>query len=808
MNDDDRKAPPSQKEAAAKSLSATPFGGTRRKAVLDDDKDGDTRTKEGPVKALSVSETNALRKRLGLAPLKEETLTRRESGDDQKKNADVNADDEKKEDDVCAEKRRTKEEEHLALREKLKERKRRKMDRLNAKRLYEGEEGEEEDAKTWVQKSRRLNKTTTTTTTSKGRRNSGAQKSTRDMARRYEEEDEEHGVVEYTEKDLAGLKVDRAALDVVAKGEDGGDGDGVVLTLADKSVLDSDSEDELENVRVTERERNAKNKKLAGKGNKKDEIMREDEDELTGLKKKKILSKYDDEYGEEEKDEKFMTLDGTGGIQKDAEEIRKRNAKELKLRMAGLVKGELTSAEVSKTATQTDAYTKEEEELIKFNSSKKKKKKKAGKEDKSKKIRKKKKKKENDEDSDDEDGGFGVSKLEGDELAKEANAATTHRRSRKTTNDNAGEEQPSRDDEAWAKAMDKARDNVDEKILADLADDTKKEGEPLDFAIEEEEDELERALATARETKKKTKEKKIIPANGEQSLFERIAKLEREKPTDMNADNTRNTDENLALTDVAEFCRGVGLDTSGGDDESNAFVAKGRTSKNLKRKRANHIEEETNGEEIDWEKARADKLPDEEDEDAPQIVQTGDAVDVKMEDGGGVVEQQQQQHEEKSKTTNPIRRNIGLASVLQDMKASGQLEDKGPRWSGRANDLKDHHDRRRVLEASGVIQEGAPSSETQKFNFKLDKYDEFGRTLTPKEAFRELCWKFHGKAPGAKAKEKRLRKYEEEQNALRDGDGNKGGNAIERMQAVQKTTGDSFVVLSGKISEGQRRNAK
>ena len=197
----------------------------------DDIKDGDTLTKEDA--SLSVSETNALRKRLGLAPLKEETLTRRESGDD----------DQKKEDEVlCAEKRRTKEEEDLeALREKLKERKRRKMDRLNAKRLYEGEEGEEEDAKTWVQKSRRLNKTTTTTTTSKGRRNSGAQKSTRDMARRYEEEDEEHGVVEYTEKDLAGLKVDRAALEVVAKGEDGGDGDGVVLTLADKSVLDSDS---------------------------------------------------------------------------------------------------------------------------------------------------------------------------------------------------------------------------------------------------------------------------------------------------------------------------------------------------------------------------------------------------------------------------------------------------------------------------------------------------------------------------------------------------------------------------------------
>ena len=73
--------------------------------------------------------------------------------------------------------------------------------------------------------------------------------------------------------------------------------------------------------------------------------------------------------------------------------------------------------------------------------------------------------------------------------------------------------------------MDKARDNVDEKILANLAGDTKKgDEEPLDFAAEEEDDELERALASARETKKK--EKQIVPANGEQSLFQRIAKLE------------------------------------------------------------------------------------------------------------------------------------------------------------------------------------------------------------------------------------------------------------------------------------------
>ena len=164
---------------------------------------------------------------------------------------------------------------------------------MRARKLYEGEGTEEEDAKAWVEKSRTMKKK------SKKKRTTAADI----IASRYEEEEEEHVSVEYTEKDLAGLKVDRAALEHVAE-ERGihyeGEG-GVVLTLADKSILDSDSEDELENVQIAERERVLKNKKLAGKGNKKDEIMREDEDELTGLKEKKILSKYDDEYGEEEK---------------------------------------------------------------------------------------------------------------------------------------------------------------------------------------------------------------------------------------------------------------------------------------------------------------------------------------------------------------------------------------------------------------------------------------------------------------------------------------------------------------------------
>ena len=757
--------------------------------------------------SLSIEQTNELRIKLGLKPLRNTSAEDGNGNGNGKKTQKKGSYEEaekilREREEKREELRRTEE-----LRERINERKQKKMrdfDEANKRKIFDDGGDYDDDAKRWVQKTREQqlikNDDNEKSMIIKKKKKTKTKNIDSNIENRYEEEEEDAiandtvlGV--YSEKDLRGLKVQRAALDIQNDGEE----NAVVLTLADKSILDSDSEDELENVAIAEGERAKKNKKLAGKKTKKDEIMDQDEDELLGLKEKKILSKYDDEYADEEKDERFATLGESGVILKDAEEIRKRNARELRLRMAGLVKGDVTTAKVAKDVMQTDAYTKEEEALMKFNTSKKKKKN----ADKPKKMRKKKKRTEedsDDEEKDDNKGNFDVSMLEGDDLAKEANAASTHRKSRNAkTKDTKG--LPTRDDEAWNNAIEKARDNVDEKILADLA------GDRILELAGEEEDELEKALAQARKISASTKNKDRKIEGGEASLFERIAKLEREKPTDMGSvdNHGKNDDESdngsskkvLALTDVAEFCRGVGVDNSG-DDINTKFVA-GRRSSNLKRQRTNHAvengDDDNEVEDIDWERARDEKLPDEDGNNDAKKNAIENNGDIKMED-------------DVKKTINPARRNIGLAGILSELKSSGQLEDKGPRWSGRANDLKDHHDRKRALEASGVdVDESIPNSEKQKFNFKLDKYDEFGRTLTPKEAFRELCWKFHGKAPGAKAKEKRLRKYEEEQNALRGGDEHAMA-ATERMKAVQKQTGDSFVVLSGKISEGQRRNAK
>ncbi|KAL3714460.1 hypothetical protein ACJRO7_006387 [Eucalyptus globulus] len=45
---------------------------------------------------------------------------------------------------------------------------------------------------------------------------------------------------------------------------------------------------------------------------------------------------------------------------------------------------------------------------------------------------------------------------------------------------------------------------------------------------------------------------------------------------------------------------------------------------------------------------------------------------------------------------------------------------------------------------------------------RIERKDEFGQILTPKEAFQLLSRKFHGKGPGKMKQEKRMKQYQEE----------------------------------------------
>ena len=104
----------------------------------------------------------------------------------------------------------------------------------------------------------------------------------------------------------------------------------------------------------------------------------------------------------------------------------------------------------------------------------------------------------------------------------------------------------------------------------------------------------------------------------------------------------------------------------------------------------------------------------------------------------------------------------GLGGALQLLQGRGELRTT-VRWGGRTND-RQHTKVRDVLASS----EGAAESRfAQDVEHALTRLDEFGRVMTPKEAFRELCHKFHGIAPGKKQKQKRIKKYLEEQEELK-----------------------------------------
>jgi len=85
-------------------------------------------------------------------------------------------------------------------------------------------------------------------------------------------------------------------------------------------------------------------------------------------------------------------------------------------------------------------------------------------------------------------------------------------------------------------------------------------------------------------------------------------------------------------------------------------------------------------------------------------------------------------------------------------------------------------------------------------NYKPDVnivyYDEYGRTLTPKEAWKALSHKFHGKGSGKMKTEKRLKKIAEEKKQAAMASGDTPLSMNRAFQIRQEKTGQAHFVLS------------
>merc|ERR1719262_1448016 len=122
--------------------------------------------------------------------------------------------------------------------------------------------------------------------------------------------------------------------------------------------------------------------------------------------------------------------------------------------------------------------------------------------------------------------------------------------------------------------------------------------------------------------------------------------------------------------------------------------------------------------------------------------------------------------------------DLSCASGLAYLRARAQM----------GNDQESHKNRKsdnRPLEMSTV--DG---------DIKLEYRDDYGRVQTPKEAFRAISWKFHGKVPGRKNMERRLLRLEHEMRL-------KSMNPFEQLPTlralrhVQASDAKPYMVLSG-----------
>lgn len=81
----------------------------------------------------------------------------------------------------------------------------------------------------------------------------------------------------------------------------------------------------------------------------------------------------------------------------------------------------------------------------------------------------------------------------------------------------------------------------------------------------------------------------------------------------------------------------------------------------------------------------------------------------------------------------------------------------------------------------------------------LERLDEFGRIMTPKQAFRLLSHKFHGKGPGKMKQEKRMKQYHDELKMKQM----TSSQSAERMREAQAQLKTPYLVLSGHVKPGQ-----
>ncbi|KAI1903209.1 hypothetical protein AGOR_G00024870 [Albula goreensis] len=572
-------------------------------------------------------------------------------------------------------------------------------------------------------------------------------------AKLLEEMDEEFGVSNLVEQEFGQGKkenygaADLRGLTVQHKMESFKEGETVILTLQDKGVLEEE-EDVLINVGLVDKEKAEKNVELKKK---KPDYKPYDEeetvDDMVTFKPRGVLSKYDEEIDGEKK--KGFRL-STGGR---AEGERERELQAIR----ETLHSQAQSLELPALTVASEYYT--PQEMVGFKKTKRR----------VKKIRKKEKMVKPED-------------LLVDDTRSTDFGSRTRGRGRQVAEEEVGGPEAGADEEA-SEAADVIQRSDDNRLEdMDISDD--EEYSPPEPAVLEE-DEAEMELQKQLEKQRRLKQKQMLRDSGEK-VAEQVKGLPGGVGDDDDDPDKKN---NIVFNATSEFCRTLGdIPTYGlsgnREDQEDIMDYERQEERGGAGGPASELDEN-----VGWSMVNLD-------------------------------EEQKQPDFSTASTTildeEPIV-NSGLAAALLLCKNKGLLDTqvqkvarvRAPKGA-LPNDnyciedkmtIDDKYSRRE--EYRGFTQE-FKEKESYKPDVKIEYVDESGRKLTPKEAFRQLSHRFHGKGSGKMKTEKRMKKLEEEALLKKMSSSDTPLGTVALLQEKQKSQKTPYIVLSG---SGKSMNA-
>mmetsp|Transcript_2955 Transcript_2955/g.4449 ORF Transcript_2955/g.4449 Transcript_2955/m.4449 type:complete len:345 (+) Transcript_2955:720-1754(+) len=143
----------------------------------------------------------------------------------------------------------------------------------------------------------------------------------------------------------------------------------------------------------------------------------------------------------------------------------------------------------------------------------------------------------------------------------------------------------------------------------------------------------------------------------------------------------------------------------------------------------------------------------------------------------------------------------GLAGALSLLRSTGDITGKHAGkedMCGRAKDERTYEDYE-PLNLKDIVKIDSKSANARDLEFanreiKLDYRDEHGRLLTRKEAWRNLCYQFHGYGSSYKNEEKRMKQVVQERSERAKQNEMLDRGTLGALKATQKATGKAFIL--------------